>query len=70
VTRQDSVERDRRALGEIVASGEASDAEAEYYEWFADPAVRALDRDQRRRAGQYIRRLKRRWQRARHHNDG
>lgn len=70
VHRLDSVERDRLALGKIVASGTASDAEVEYYEWFADPDVRALDRSQRRRAGQYIRRLRRRWQKSRHMDDG
>jgi hypothetical protein len=66
VTRLDSVERDRGALGRIVASGQASDFEFDLYEWFADPDVRALDQDKRRRAGQYLRRLRRRWEVARH----
>lgn len=59
VRRRGSIETDRRVLGELIASGNASDAEVSYYEAFSDPDARALDRDQRQRSGQYLRRLRR-----------
>ena len=54
-----SFEEDRAALARIIDAGEASAAEIEYYEAFSDPSARRLNQEQRRRAGQYLRRLRR-----------
>ncbi len=54
-----SIEGDRAALARFIDAGEASEAEIEYYEAFSDPDARRLNEEQRRRAGQYLRRLRR-----------
>jgi hypothetical protein len=55
VSRVLSTETDRRALAASIDAGQVSDAEVEYYEAFSDPAARAMNRDRRRRHGQYLR---------------
>ncbi|WP_210768207.1 hypothetical protein [Cellulomonas humilata] len=55
-----SFERDRRVLARMIDAGEANETEVEAYEMVSDPAVRDLNRQQRSRAGQYLRRLRRR----------
>jgi hypothetical protein len=59
-----SVEQGRRGLARLIDHGEASDAEITYYEWESDPDARALNQDRRRRAGQYLRRVRRRERRG------
>lgn len=59
VRRRSSIETDRKALAELIDAGQASEAEEAYYEAFSDPDVRASEREQRRRSGRYLRRLRR-----------
>jgi hypothetical protein len=54
-----SVELDRRALAHLI-DWDADPAEISYYEAFSDPQVRLADKARRARAGQYLRRLRRR----------
>ncbi|GGV29907.1 hypothetical protein GCM10010182_61160 [Actinomadura cremea] len=65
--RRPTAKQDRDALAQLVEY-DADPFEAELYELAADPRTLLVDRAQRRRAGQYerrVRRLKRRGQRAR-----
>ncbi|MEQ7010862.1 hypothetical protein ABN028_32240 [Actinopolymorpha sp. B17G11] len=54
------LDQDRLVLGKVVDDGESSAAEIGYYEAFSDPLVRKLDEIRQRRAGQYLRRMRRR----------
>lgn len=59
VVPEPSIELDREVLGFFIDNGEASEAEIEYYEAFSDPDLRKLEKERRRREGQYLRRLRR-----------
>lgn len=54
-----SVELDRRTLARRIDRA-ADPAEISYYEAFSDPQARLTDKARRTRAGQYLRRIRRR----------
>ncbi|MET8370570.1 hypothetical protein ABZU42_12675 [Micromonospora profundi] len=58
-----SIERDREALARLV-DDDQDPAEVGYYEAVSDPDARAMNRAQRSYAGQYERKLRRLFSRA------
>ncbi len=65
VRKRPTAERNRDALARLV-EWDADPFETELYERAADPQTILIDRAQRSRAGQYARRLRRRWERKKH----
>jgi hypothetical protein len=60
-------ERGREALGRLIAE-DHDPAEVSYFEAMSDPQVLRLEKAQRSYAGQFVRRLRRRAERARQQN--
>ncbi|XVQ10568.1 hypothetical protein ACQP1W_50075 [Spirillospora sp. CA-255316] len=65
VRRRGTVEQDREALARLIEY-DADPFEVELYELAADPRTLLLDRTQRRKAGQYERRVRRLKARGQH----